>query len=147
MHIQRSVIGFHYTREIKTEPKKKTCNEFGLKRSFLGLEPSFDMFNSSRRRLKGLSQDLIRNRRRRTEQSSTKRLSSRKLTIESSDDRGRNITVVLLEVNKSFGESKHVTFLERPRDELVGRSEKPNVECSFEDVDDFGGTWVSVRRV
>ena len=105
------------------------------------------MFNSPRRRLKRLSQDAIRNRRRRTEQSSTKRLSPRKLTVESSDNRSRDTTIVLLEMNKSFGESKDVAFLERLSDELVGRREEPDVECSFEDVDDFGGARVRVRRV
>ena len=94
-----------------------------------------------------MRQDLIRNRRRRTEQSSTKRLSSRKLTIESSDNGSRDTTVVLLEMNKSSGESEDVTFLERLRDEPIGGGEKPDVEGTFEDVDDFGGARVSVRRV
>lgn len=115
--------------------------------SFLGLELGFDVFDSSWRCLKGLSQDAVRNRGRRAEQSSTKRLCSRKLTIESCDDRSRNIAIVLLEMDESFRESKDVSFLERLGDELIGGREKPNVECSFEDEDDFGGTWVRVRWV
>jgi len=74
------------------------------------------VFNSSWRSLKGLSQDVVRNRRSRTKQSSTKRLSSRKLTIESCNNRSRDITIVLLEMDKSFGESKDISFLERLRD-------------------------------
>lgn len=58
----------------------------------------------------------------------------------------RDTAIVLLEMHESFGESKDVTFLERLREELVGRPEKPKVECSFEDVDDFGGTGVRVRE-